>query len=144
MPAPDPVLPHRSGQGNDDRDWTTIIQALIAGAASLLVLRFHWPRLEAVGTRAVPGLAAARLRQSYCYVVCFLVVVTMLVAATVATFNVVQAIAPGTTGVANRGDAIASIVPLAVLAVGAALLFRLHWKRVELPPFLQPVVEPAP
>jgi hypothetical protein len=132
-----------SERDDDDRAWTSIIQALIAMAAALVVLRFHWPRLEAVRQRVARGSAPARMHQSYAYVVCFVVVVTMLVAASVATFNLVQAIAPGTTGAGNRGDAIESFVPLAVLAAGAAALFRLHWSRVDMPTFLAPPPPPA-
>ena len=131
-----------AGQSHDDRAWTTIIQTLLALAAALAVLRFHWPRLEAVGARAGIGSAATKARQAYCYAVCFLVVVTLLVAATVAAFNVVQMVAPGTTGAANRGDAIESFIPVFVLAVGAAALFRLHWARVDTPAFLQPPPPP--
>ncbi|MEA3056235.1 MAG: hypothetical protein QOD30_1667 [Actinomycetota bacterium] len=131
------------GQTHDDRAWTTIIQALLALAAALLVLRFHWRRLEAVGDRAESGSAATKARQAYCYTMCFLVVVTLLVSATVATFNVVQMIAPGTTGAADRGDAIESFIPVFVLAVGAAALFRIHWARVDTPAFLRPPPPPA-
>ncbi|MEN3271933.1 MAG: hypothetical protein V7636_694 [Actinomycetota bacterium] len=126
------------GQTHDDQAWTTIIQTLLALAAALVVLRFHWRRLEAVADRAESGSAAAKARQAYCYTMCFLVVVTLLVSATVATFNVVQMIAPGTTGAENRGDAIESFIPVFVLAVGAAALFRIHWSRVETPAFLRP------
>jgi hypothetical protein len=136
QPAP---IARRIGQSHDDRAWTTIIQTLIAIAAALVVLRFHWPRLESVGRRAAPGSAALRVRQAYCSTVCFLVVVTLLVSATVATFNIVQAIAPGTTGAGNRGDALESFVPVFVLAMGAAALFSLHWRRVEMPAFLRPL-----
>jgi len=132
----------RHGQSHDDRAWTTIIQTLLALAAALAVLRFHWPRLEAVGRRAEVGTAAAKARQAYCYAVCFLVVVTMLVTATVATFSVVQMLAPGTTGAANRGDAVEAFIPVFVLALGAAVLFRIHWARVETPAFLQPPPPP--
>jgi hypothetical protein len=130
------------GQTHDDRAWTTIIQTLLALGAALAVLRFHWPRLEAVGDRAEAGSAATKARQAYCYTMCFLVVVTMLVAATVAAFNVVQMVAPGTTGAANRGDAIETFIPVFVLAVGAAALFRIHWARVETPAFLRPPPPP--
>jgi len=126
------------GQSHDDKAWTTVIQTLLALAAALLVLRFHWRRLEDVGRRAEVGSAAAKARQAYCYTVCFLVVITLLVSATVATFNVVQMVAPGTTGSANRGDAVEAFVPVLVLALGAAALFRIHWARVETPAFLRP------
>ena len=126
------------GQDADDRAITSIIQAMIAIAASLVVLWFHWPRLEAVRSGAVAGSASDRMRQAYCYTVCFTTVVTLLVSASVATFSIVQAIAPDTTGAANRGDAIEGFVPVAVLAVGAALIFRLHWARLDLPSFLRP------
>jgi hypothetical protein len=132
------------GQSHDDEAWTTIIQTLLALGAALAVLRFHWPRLEAVGDRAGAGSAATKARQAYCYTMCFLVVVTLLVSATVAAFNVVQMIAPGTTGAANRGDAIESFIPVFVLAVGAAALFRIHWSRVETPAFLRPPPPAAP
>lgn len=131
------------GQSHDDRAWTTIIQTMLALGAALLVLRFHWPRLEAVGRRAEPGSAADKARQAYCYAACFLVVVTLLVSATVAAFNVAQMLAPGTTGAANRGDAVEAFVPVFVLALGAAALFRVHWARVETPAFLRPPPPPA-
>jgi hypothetical protein len=137
--SPAPVPLRRSGQSHDDRAWTTIIQTLIAIAAAVVVLRFHWPRLESVGRRAAPGSAALRVRQAYCATVCFLVVVTLLVSSTVATFNIVQAIAPGTTGAGNRGDALESFVPVFVLAMGAAAQFGLHWRRIETPAFLRPL-----
>jgi hypothetical protein len=66
-------------------------------------------------------------------------VVTLLVSTSVALFNIVQAIAPGTTGARNRGDAFESFVPVFVLAVGAAALFWTHWSRVETPAFLRPL-----
>jgi hypothetical protein len=130
------------GQSHDDRTWTTIIQTLLALGAALVVLRFHWPRLEAVGDGTTTDSAAGKARQAYCYTMCFLVVVTMLVSATVAAFNVVQMVAPGTTGAGNRGDAIESFIPVFVLAVGAAALFRIHWSRVETPAFLRPPPPP--
>ena len=133
-----PRFDSSGGRSHDDRSWTTIIQALIATAAALVVLRFHWPRLESIGARAVSGSAASKVRQAYCYAVCFLVVVILLVSVSVATFTIVQAVAPGTTGAANRGDPIEAFVPLAVLALGAAALFRVHWSRVEVPAFLRP------
>jgi hypothetical protein len=136
-------FPGSAGQSHDDRAWTTIIQALLALGAALLVLRFHWPRLEAVGDRAAAGSAAIKARQAYCYTMCFLVVVTLLVSATVSAFNVVQMVAPGTTGAANRGDAIETFIPVFVLAVGAASLFRIHWGRVDTPAFLRPPPPPA-
>ena len=131
------------GQSQDDRTWTSIIQTLIAIAAALIVLRFHWPRLEAIGTRSVAGSAASKVRQAYCYTICFLEVVVLLVSASVATFTIVQAIAPGTTGAANRGDPIEAFVPLFVLGVGSAALFRIHWSRVDMPAFLRPTPPPG-
>ncbi|MEA3018732.1 MAG: hypothetical protein QOI47_256 [Actinomycetota bacterium] len=128
-----------SGRSAGDRSWTALIQAAIAMLAAGAVLWFHWPRLEAVGSRATAESAAARMRQSYCYVACLAGVLTLLVTATIGLFNIVQAIAPGTTGAANRGDPIESFVPLAVLGLGAAALFRIHWSRVEMPAFLRPI-----
>jgi hypothetical protein len=137
-------FPHSDRQTHDDRAWTAIIQTLLAVGAAVVVLRFHWPRLEAVGDRAEAGAAAGKARQAYCYTMCFLVVLTLLVSATVAAFNIVQMVAPGTTGATNRGDAIESFIPVFVLAVGAAALFRLHWARIETPAFLRPPPPAAP
>ena len=39
-------------------------------------------------------------------------------------------------------DALESFIPVFVLAAGAAVLFRVHWSRLETPAFLRPLPPP--
>jgi hypothetical protein len=124
--------------------------ALIAIAAAILLL-FHARRLRELIHE--PGFAegpARRAYQVYVYVVCFVGVLIVLVAGSLAAFGLVRIIAPGTTGFEGarfeRDDGIRQLATNGFLAIAAAAILRWHWLRaaaLRTPPAPVPP-EPAP
>jgi hypothetical protein len=124
--------------GRDDAAVRGIIASAIAFGVAAAILRFHWPRLDAVRRRATAGSSAMRVHDAYCYVLCFAAVLVLLGTVSVLLYSVAELIAPDTMAAGDRGDVVEGAVPVLVLAVLAVAVFRVHWSRVSLPPFLQP------
>jgi hypothetical protein len=113
-------------------------EALLAGIialASAAVFLFHRWRLREL--EAEPGFVegpARRSYQSYLYAVCFVAVVTLLVAGAGALYGLARVIVPGTTGFevardVERDGGITQLVANVVLALAAYDIFAIHWRR---------------
>ena len=125
--------------GNDDRDADDkAIDAAVASVIALLVsgavYLFHAPRLDRVGAAHLTGTGAWRVRRAYRLVACLVAVLIILVTATLGLYGVWQIAAPGISGAGSRGDAAEGLVPIVVLLIGAAVIFRLHWDDEKAPP----------
>jgi hypothetical protein len=114
-------------------------QAILSGlffAGAVLVLLFHARRireLEAEGTLTM--VPVRRTYQVYLYGVCFVAVLTSLVAGALAVFGLVRIVAPGVTGFdpgsAERNQGIVQLASSGLLALVAYGLFRIHWRRTS-------------
>jgi hypothetical protein len=124
-------------------------EALLAGIialASAAVFLFHRSRLREL--EAEPGFVdgpARRSYQSYLYAVCFVAVVTLLVAGAGALYGLARVIVPGTTGFevarnVERDGGITQLVANGVLALAAYDIFAIHWRHAGR---LRPPIEPA-
>ena len=157
LPAPDEVPPPRpipigdSGPNNE-----RIRGAILAGLIALIaasVLRFHARRLrELINEQGFVEGPARRAYQVYLYTVCFVSVLTLLVAGAVAAYGLVRIIAPGTTGIGRLGsferdEGIRQFVTGAFLTLATSAIFRFHWQRAaafRTPPPEEPRPEAAP
>lgn len=166
--GPDPVFPPGGPEGfvipdgqvffdnggSDEADDADIRSAVVAGLlaiVALLVLIFH-----ARATRRLveeddfDGSPAWRTYQVYICAVCFVALVIAAGAGAVAAYGVFRAIAPGVADEFNsneRREGLATLVSSGLLAIGALVVFRLHWQRAGgrlAPPTPVAVGGPAP
>ena len=148
-PRPVPIEPF---DGNQERIRGAILAGLIALVAGLVLL-FHATRLRQLINE--PGFAqgpARRAYQVYLYAVCFVSVLTVMIAAVIAAFGLVRIIAPGTTDIDlghgfERDEGIKQFVIGAYLTIAASGLFVFHWRRTtpfRSPPPEEPRPEVAP
>jgi hypothetical protein len=109
----------------------------LVGVAAGLVLLFHAGRAKELVLD--PGFAEGPARRTYhvyLYAVCFVAILTSLVAGAVAAYGLFRIIAPGTTGFGSNGlerdDGIVQLVSAGVLALAALAIFAFHWRRVSM------------
>jgi hypothetical protein len=120
------------GRPSDDALWRGAVQAALLTAAATGVLMFHRGRRRALV--APPGFretAAARADTTYLYATCFLAAFLVLFAVTFGVYGLFRVVAPGVTGFDSdleRQRGIAQAVSLTALAIGAVLVFLLHWR----------------
>lgn len=114
---------------DDDAAISSAVGLLIVAGVSLGLLRAHRRlfarRHEVVGS-------ARRVYRGYLLVLCLVTAVTAMVAAGVGLYTIYSAIFPDTAGADNRADELRSLVTIAVLFVGAAGLWRWHWRELDL------------
>ena len=120
-------------EGNDDAEWRTAVQAGIVALVAAGIYLFHRRRLDAI-QRASEGREGGgwRVFQGFLYAVCFVAMLTALVAAGIAGNGLFRILAPGVTdGFARaRDERMAGLVQLlatGALAAASVLLFRWHW-----------------
>jgi hypothetical protein len=132
----------------DDERIRSAVQAGLVAIASGLVLLFHARRAdELVHDAAFAEGPARRTYHVYLYAVCFVAILTTLVAGAVAVYGLFRIIAPGTAGFGphsvERNAGISELVTSGVLALVAGAIFHFHWRRVPRRP--TPAAEaPAP
>lgn len=130
--APDDVMPEEFGPSRSDDDDAAISSAvgfLIAGAAALALLLVHRSLFD---RRRTAAGAARRVHRAYLLVLCFVTALIAVGAGALGVWTLYRAIFPGTAGADNRADELRTLVTLAVLFVGAAGLWRMHWGELDL------------
>ena len=110
------------GGGHHDATTGLVISAIVAVIA-LTILRLHLPLFER--RHAAVG-AAGRVYRAYALVLCLAVLIVGAVAAAAGLFFLYAFIAPGVVDT-DRGDALRSFAPMAVLVAGSGILWRWHW-----------------
>jgi uncharacterized membrane protein YeiB len=113
---------------NDDAAISSTIGFLIAGLAAVGLLAVHRSLFER--RREATG-AARRVLRAYALAFCLVVALIAMAAGGATLFTVWRAAAPGVAGSENRADELRTLVPMIVLFVGAALLWKRHWAEVE-------------
>jgi hypothetical protein len=144
-PSPDQPLVQRYDP-NDERIRSAVQAGLVAIAAGLVLL-FHARRAdELVHDPAFAEGPARRTYHVYLYAVCFVAILTTLVAGAVAVYGLFRIIAPGTSGFGphnvERNDGIHQLVTSGVLGLVAGAIFHFHWRRV--PRTATPTAEAPP
>ena len=121
----------QAGEEGDDDDAaiSSAIGFLIAGAAALGLLFAHRTLFDR--RRSAAG-AARRVHRAYLLVLCLVTALIAMVAGGMGVYAVYRAIFPGTAGAENRADELRTLVTLVVLFVGAAGLWRMHWRELDL------------
>jgi hypothetical protein len=119
---------------NDERIRSAVQAGLVAIAAGLVLL-FHARRAdELVHDPAFAEGPARRTYHVYLYAVCFVAILTTLVAGAVAVYGLFRIIAPGTSGFGphnvERNEGIHQLITSGVLAFVAGAIFHVHWRRV--------------
>jgi hypothetical protein len=88
------------------------------------------------------------VHRAYLLVMCFTVAIIAVAAASGALFELYKVIFAGAANVANRADEARELIPTALLALGAAFLWRRHWDELGLdlgePPAATAIAEDAP
>ena len=149
QPQPVPVEPFNP---SEERIRGAILAGLIALVAALVLL-FHAKRLRALVNESGFGEGPARRAyQVYLYTVCFVSVLTVMVAGVVTAFGLVRIIAPGATGLDvsqefERDEGIKQFVIGTYLVAAATGIFAFHWRRASAfrtPPPEEPRPEVAP
>lgn len=99
-------------------------------AVGVVTLVLLWVHRDAL-TRLRQGTGAARrVHRAYVLVVCLIAALVALVAGAVLIFQFYALAFPDTADT-ERGDAARTIVPVAVAALGACLLWMTHWDQLE-------------
>lgn len=116
---------------DDDNDAaiSSAVGFLIAGAAALGLLYAHRTLFDR--RRTATG-AARRVHRAYLLVLCLVTALIAMVAAGMGVYALYRAVFPGTAGAENRADELRTLVTLVVLFVGAAGLWRFHWRELDL------------
>jgi hypothetical protein len=119
---------------NDERIRSAVMAGLVAIAAGLVLL-FHARRAEElVHDPAFAEGPARRTYHVYLYAVCFVAILTTLVAGAFAVYGLFRIIAPGTSGFGphngERNEGIHELVTSGLLALVAVAIFHFHWRRV--------------
>jgi hypothetical protein len=119
---------------NDERIRSAVQAGLVAIAAGLVLL-FHARRAEElVHDPAFAEGPARRTYHVYLYAVCFVAILTTLVAGAFAVYGLFRIIAPGTSGFSphnvERNEGIHQLITSGLLALVAVAIFHFHWRRV--------------
>jgi hypothetical protein len=115
------------GGGHHDATTGLVMSAIVAVIA-VAILRLHLPVFD---RRHVAVGAARRVYRAYALVLCLGVLVVGAIAAVAALFFVYSFIAPDVVGT-DRGDALRSFAPAAVLLAGSGILWKWHWDELDL------------
>jgi hypothetical protein len=131
-PNPSPVFQRFDPDREHIRE--AVRAGLIAVAAGLVLL-FHARRArELVQDPGFVEGPARRAYQVYLYAVCFIAILTTLVAGVVAAYGLFRIVAPGTSGSGpvslERNGGGAQLVTTGMLALGAYAIFAFHWGRI--------------
>lgn len=131
----------------DDERIRSAVQAGLVAIAAGLALLFHARRAdELVHDPAFAEGPARRTYHVYLYAVCFVAILTTLVAGAVAVYGLFRIIAPGTSGFGphsvERNEGIHQLVTSGALALVAGAIFLFHWRRV--PGRAAPISEAPP
>ena len=130
-----PLEPFRPYDPNKEYIRDAVRSGLIAIAA-LLVLLFHARRARELDRDSafVEG-PSRRIYHVYLYAVCFVAVLTTLVAGAVAAYGLFRIVSPGTTSTfgshtLERDEGIVQLVTAGILALAAYGIFAFHWRRI--------------
>jgi hypothetical protein len=122
--------------GSDQADDADIRSAVLGGLfalVALLVLLFHAGASRRLAEEDdFAGSPAWRTYQVYIYAACFVALVTAAAAGAVALYGVFRAIAPDVADEFNsneRREGLATLVSSGLLAIGALVIFRSHWRK---------------
>ena len=117
------------------------VQAALVALGAALVFIFHARRVRELDSGGSFAEGPSRhTYQVYLYAVCFVAILTVLVAGIAAAFGLVDVVAPDTgfgPGFPGREHGIAEFAGSGVLAVFALVVFQWHWRRtsqLRLPP----------
>lgn len=114
---------------DDGAALTEAVAFLIAGFAAVGLLALH--RRLFARRHTVAG-AAARVHRAYLLVMCFVLVIIGVAAASGAVFELYKAIFSDAADVSNRADELRTLAPTVFLAVGAWWLWMRHWRELGL------------
>lgn len=118
-----------ASEDDNDAAVTSAVGFLIAGLVGLGLLLVHRPFFA---RRATATGAALRVHRAYLLVLCLVAAIIAAGAAGAALYAIYRALFPDTAGSDNRADELRALVPLLVLLVGAAGLWRWHWRQLDL------------
>ncbi len=120
------------GRESDDALWRSAVQLGLLTAASAGVLVFHRRYRRSLLATGSSDRAVVRVDHAYLYVVCFLAVFVVLFAAYSGVYGLFRVVAPGVTsfegGSGERERGIAQVISFVALALGALLVFTVHWR----------------
>lgn len=118
----------RLGDSADhDDDWQRLVAAVIAGGVAVALVALHRPLLDR--RRSATG-AARRVYRAYLSVGALVTVLVAVLVGGFAVFAVAKVVAPGVFGNGDRGDAGRDAVPMLVLFLVSAGLWRWHWREL--------------
>lgn len=124
--------PNEPARPSDDSLWRSAVQAGLVAIVAAGIFVFHRNQRNRVRASVAEDAAVTRVDRTYVYVVCFVAVAVVLVAASAGVYGVFRAIAPGVTsaigGDIERQRGIADAISLAFLGAGSALVFLMHWR----------------
>jgi hypothetical protein len=122
-------LMHRYSSDDDGAALTEAVAFLIVGLAAAGLLALH--RRLFARRHTVVG-AASRVHRAYLLVMCFVLVIVGVAAASAAVFELYETIFSGAANIDNRADELRQLIPTAFVAVGAWWLWMQHWGELGL------------
>jgi len=133
LPVGNAIFDFSAEPNNDSNYAAAMASGLVAiTAGGVFLLHARW-RKRLARAEDVPGGAVVRVDRAYNYGVCFVAAITAAVGVTSAAFGIFEVVAPG---VAIGGDTqvakatgLAELAAFGALAIVAALLFVVSWRR---------------
>ena len=117
--------------GGHDSATRGLVLALIGAVVGLGIL---WTHRALFSARHAAIGAARRVYRAYVLVLCLTVLLFGAIAAATALYALYGFLAPGVAGVNDRGEALRTFAPAAVLLAGCGLLWAWHWRELGFAP----------